>query len=253
MNGLDLPDSGQVRGIAVVAPLSGRLVRALGTKLTIGAALLMGSAGLWQISSTTVASSYSDVVLGMALVGIGAGLVISTTTASVMSSLPREHTGVGGATNGTFLQTGGALGVAVIGSLLANRYEDRVTTTVAPIHLPSPVEQAIRSSLGAALGVARELGGTGGAIISHAARGAFMSGMDLGMITAAAVALAATLVGLGTLPGRGHAPHRADELTSRPTQDPSVLHPGHDDRALASTIDTEHDPRWVQPITNQAV
>jgi hypothetical protein len=59
---------------------------------------------------------YSGVVVRMALVGIGAGLVISAAIASVMGSLTEEHTGVGGATNRTLLQTGGALGVAVIGS-----------------------------------------------------------------------------------------------------------------------------------------
>jgi hypothetical protein len=72
----------------------------------------------------------------MAMLGIGAGLVLPPATASVMGSLPAEHTGVGDATNSTFLQTGGALGVAVIGSLLSNRYQDRLTSALAPYHPP---------------------------------------------------------------------------------------------------------------------
>lgn len=55
----------------------------------------------------------------MIMLGIGSGLAIPSATASVMGSVPREHGGVGSATNGTFLQLGGALGVAVIGSLPA--------------------------------------------------------------------------------------------------------------------------------------
>jgi hypothetical protein len=46
----------------------------------------------------------------MILLGVGAGLVIPCATASVMGSVPREHTGVGSATNGALLQVGGALG-----------------------------------------------------------------------------------------------------------------------------------------------
>lgn len=206
-----LPAAG---AIAVVAPLADRLVRVIGTKLTIAAAMLMAGAGLWQISGATDATGYSGVVLGMGLVGIGAGLVIPSATASVMDSLPHEHTGVGGATNGTFLQTGGALGVAVVGSLLANRYEDRVGAALAPLHIAHPVGQAIRSSLGAALAIAHQIGGVAGAVVAHAARSAFMSGMDLGFITAAAVAFAATAIGLATLPGKAHGADHTDETTA---------------------------------------
>ena len=196
-----LPAAG---AIAVVAPLNAFLVRAFGTKLTIGAGLLAASGGLWQTSSAGVTTGYGGVVLGMTLVGVGAGLVIPSATASVMGSLPQEHTGVGSATNGTFLQTGGALGVAVIGSLLSSRYQDRVTTALAPAHLPRPVADVIRSSLGAALTVAHQVGGTGGTLIASAAHQAFAGAMRLGLSVGAAVALAAAIIGTATVPGRGH-------------------------------------------------
>ena len=197
-----LPAAG---AIAVVAPLSSTLVRALGPKLTIAAGLLVVTIGLWQISTATNSTTYGGIVAGMALLGVGAGLVIPAVTASVMSSLPAEHTGVGGATNGTFLQTGGALGVAVVGSLLSNRYDDRLRSALAPYRLPYPLEQAIQSTVGSALGAARRLGGAVGATIAHAARTAFMSGMHLGLLTASVVALAGALVALTTIPGRAPA------------------------------------------------
>jgi hypothetical protein len=67
----------------------------------------------------------------MVLLGVGAGLAIPAATESVMGSLPRGDTGVGSATNGTFMQVGGALRVAVIGSLLAARYQGRMTAALA--------------------------------------------------------------------------------------------------------------------------
>ncbi|HUA31873.1 MAG TPA: MFS transporter [Streptosporangiaceae bacterium] len=194
-----LPAAG---AIALVAPLSTLLVRAAGTKLVSAAGMLIIAGGLWQISGATVATVYTGTLAGMILLGLGAGLVIPTATASVMGSLPREHTGVGSATNGAFLQIGGALGVAVIGSLLATRYQDDVGATVAPYHVPQAVLGTITGSLGGALAVAGRLGGMLGADLAHLARTAFISGMDLGLLVGAAVAVAGCVLALATLPSR---------------------------------------------------
>jgi EmrB/QacA subfamily drug resistance transporter len=200
-----LPAAG---AIAVVAPLSSVLVRAFGTRVTIAIGLFIVTAGLWQISSATGSTTYGGVVVGMALLGVGAGLVVPSATASVMGSLPGEHTGVGGGTNGTFLQTGGALGVAVVGSLLSNRYDDQLTSALAAYHLPHALDQTIRGTLGSALGVARHVGGTIGATIAHSAHTAFMSGMHLGLLAAAIVTLAGTLIALTTIPGKASTSRR---------------------------------------------
>ncbi len=194
-----LPAAG---AIAVVAPLSTLLVQAAGTKLTAAAGLLIVAGGLWQISQATVTTTYTGTVAGMILLGVGAGLVIPSGTASVMGSLPRQHTGIGSATNGAFLQIGGALGVAVIGSLLATRYQDHVTAAVAPYHVPQAALATITGSLGGALGVAAHVGGILGAGLAHVARLAFISGMDLGLTAAAVVALASCVLALATLPSR---------------------------------------------------
>ena len=194
-----LPAAG---AIAVVAPLSALLVRVAGTKLTAASGLLIVAAGLWQISGATVASTYTSTLPGMIMLGVGAGLVIPSATASVMGSLPSAHTGVGSATNGAFLQVGGALGVAVLGSLLVTRYQDHLTTALAPYHVPHSATTTILGSLGEALAVATHTGGALGAALAHLARSAFISGMDLAMVTGAAVALAGCLLALLFLPSR---------------------------------------------------
>jgi EmrB/QacA subfamily drug resistance transporter len=194
-----LPAAG---AIAIVAPLSALLVRAAGTKVTAAAGLLIVAAGLWQLSGTTVASTYTSTLPGMILLGIGAGLVIPSGTASVMGSLPRAHTGVGSATNGAFLQVGGALGVAVLGSLLVTRYQDHLTAALGPYHIQHAEMTTILGSLGGALGAAAHLGGPLGAALAHLARSAFVSGMDLTMLTGAGVALGGCLLALAALPAR---------------------------------------------------
>lgn len=194
-----LPAAG---AIAVMAPLSTVLVRRLGTKLTVVAGLLVVAGGLWQISGASVTSTYGGTVVGMVMLGVGAGLVIPPATGAVMGSLPAAHTGVGSATNGSFMQIGGALGVAVIGSLLSTRYQHRVTGALAPYHLPHSIQETILGSLGSALGVARQLGGATGQLLAQSARSAFISGMDLGLAVAAIVALAGVVLALLALPSR---------------------------------------------------
>jgi len=194
-----LPAAG---AIAVAAPLSSALVRRAGTKLTVAAGLLVAAAGLWQISGASVTTSYTDIVAGMVMIGVGAGLVIPSATGAVMGSLPGAHTGVGAATNGSFMQVGGALGVAVIGSLLSTRYQHRITDALAPYHVPHAVKETILGSLGSALAVAKQIGGASGQLLAQFAHSAFISGMDLGLLTAATLALAGALFALLALPSR---------------------------------------------------
>jgi hypothetical protein len=194
-----LPAAG---AIALVAPFSSILVRRLGTKLTVAAGLLLVAGGLWQVSGASVTTTYGEVVLGMVMLGIGAGLVIPSSTGAVMGSVPTAHTGVGSATNGAFMQVGGALGVAVIGSLLSTRYQHRITDKIAPYHIPQAIQHTISGSLGGALGVAKQVGGATGELLAGVAHSAFISGMDLGLLVAAGVALAGVLFALLALPAR---------------------------------------------------
>jgi EmrB/QacA subfamily drug resistance transporter len=219
-----LPAAG---AIALVAPLSALLVRALGPRLTITAGLLLVAGGLFQISGASVDTTYAGTVVGMALLGLGAGLVIPSATASVMGSLPEEHTGVGAGTNGAFLQTGGALGVAVIGSLLSTRYQTDMTSALASLPLPPAIEQTILGSIGAALGVAGQLGGSAGVQLAHAARDAFLSGMDLGLRTGAMVALAGAAIAAPRPPG---------ERSASPQPQPRHVENQNDEGPLAAAL-----------------
>jgi len=169
-------------------------------RYTVAAGLACIAGGLWQLSGATVGSTYVSILPGLMLLGLGVGLAMPAATESVMGSLPGADTGVGAATNGAFMQTGGALGVAVIGSLLNTRYTGNISALLAPFHVPAAVLATVRGSLGGALGVAARLGGQFGAELAGAARSAFVSGMDLGLLTGACVALAGCAVALAVLP-----------------------------------------------------
>ena len=77
-----------------------------------------------------------------------------------------------------------------------------MTAALAPYHLPHAIENTILGSIGGALGVAARVGGATGHLLAHAARSAFISGADLGLLVAAAVVLVGCVLALLTLPAR---------------------------------------------------
>jgi len=189
--------------IVVGAALSPVLTRVIGVKFTVASGLVAIAAGLWQISAaSTVTATYGDLVPGLLLLGIGAGLLLPTATNSVVGSVPQGDSGIGSATNTVALQVGGALGVAVIGSLMLTRYQNHLGTALAGRHLPAAVSQTMLGSLGGALGVANNLGGASGTLLAHVARAAFMSGSEISLAVGAVVAFVGVVLVLAAFPSK---------------------------------------------------
>ncbi len=179
--------------LMVAAPLSARIVERVGTKIVVASGLAVVSVALVILSFATVTSGYGPVLASMLIMGIGMGMTMAPATESIMGSLPRHKAGVGSAVNDTTRQVGGALGVAILGSLLASSY----ASSLGP-----DVPAAAKASVGAALNVARQLGGEQGASLAAAAKSAYVDGMGVGVLVAAGVALVGSLVALAFLPSR---------------------------------------------------
>ena len=197
------PDPADGGAAGRTAPLSTLIVRRIGSKLTAFAGLVAIAGGLWQISAaSTAGATYGDVLPGMLLLGFGSGLLMPTAADAVLGSVPRRDAGVGSATYVVAIQVGGALGVAVIGSMLNTRYRDRLTDVLASHHVPPDILHTITGSLGGALGVASAVGGSSGSRLAEAARSAFMSGTHVSLAAGAVVAAVAALLVLLVLPSR---------------------------------------------------
>jgi len=187
--------------LVIVAAFSPFFVHLIGVKFTVAAGLASIAGGLWQVSATsTIATTYGQVVPGLLLLGLGAGLLLPTATNSVVGSLPQGDSGIGSASNAVALQVGGALGVAVVGSTLATRYQSHLTAALNGHPISQAVRREILGSLGGALAVARSVGGTTGALLTRAAREAFMSGVEVAFVIGAIVAIVGALIVIGRLP-----------------------------------------------------
>lgn len=189
----------------VMAPMSARLVEHLGTKRVVTMGLTLISAAMVVLSFIQTDSSYVRVIGNMMFMAAGMALVMAPATESVMGSLPRSKAGVGSAVNDTTRQMGGALGVAVIGSLVASVYAAGIDDVSGTYGMSGQTLEEARSSLGKALGVSSQMG-EAGAGFATAAKDAFVDGLSSGLRLGAAVVLVAAFVAYRFLPARAQAP-----------------------------------------------
>jgi EmrB/QacA subfamily drug resistance transporter len=188
-----------VAALAVAAPLAARLVERIGTKLVVVTGLLIVAGALWLLSTVEFGDGYGLVAATLALLGIGMGLTVAPATESIMGSLPLAKAGVGSAMNDTTRQVGGALGVAVLGSILAASYGAAIQPTLQSA--PPQLAQAAGDSIGAATTIAAQQGPAGQGLL-EAARSAFVQGMGDAVRVGAGVAALAALLVLLFLPAR---------------------------------------------------
>jgi EmrB/QacA subfamily drug resistance transporter len=189
----------------VTAPLSARIVEKLGTKRVVTLGLAIISLSMLALSTIHRDSSYLRVILNMCAMSMGMGLTMAPATESVMGSLPREKAGVGSAVNDTTRQVGGALGVAVVGSLVASVYASGIDDVAATFGLSGTALDSARSSLGKALETAAGLG-PDGAAFATAARDSFVDGLANGLRLGAVVVAMAAFIAFRFLPARAKDP-----------------------------------------------
>jgi EmrB/QacA subfamily drug resistance transporter len=191
-----------VAALIVAAPLAARLTERIGSKLVVAAGLLLVAGALWLLSTVQLGDGYGRVAAMLALLGCGMGLTMAPATESIMGAVPLAKAGVGSAMNDTTRQVGGALGVAVLGSILASGYGAAIQPALRGA--PPPIAQAAGDSIGAAATIAAQLGLHGQGLL-EAARSAFIQGMGDAVQVGAGVAALAALLVLLFLPARATA------------------------------------------------
>jgi EmrB/QacA subfamily drug resistance transporter len=104
----------------VCAPLSSMLVTRFGTKGVATTGMALFATGLAVASTVETSTGYGRLAVALVLMGAGMGLAGAPATESIMGSLPPARANIGAAVNDTTRELGGALGVAVVGSIVAS-------------------------------------------------------------------------------------------------------------------------------------
>src|SRR5204863_572929 len=140
--------------LMIFAPLSTRWVHKFGNKAVVATGLFILAAALMLMATFQIDTTGWWVIAVTALSAFGMAHVVAPATESIMGSLPRAKAGVGSAMNDTTRQVGGAVGVALLGSILASAFRPKVQDLLHG-HVPGSLLARIEDSLGSALGVAR--------------------------------------------------------------------------------------------------
>lgn len=142
------------------APLSARNVSRFGPRRVVGTGLLVSGSGLLVLGLTSSATvSVLVIVVGFSLVGLGNGQTTAPSTTLIMSSVPRAKSGVGSAVNDLSRELGGALGIAVLGSVMSSIYRSEIAGRITS--LPAAVQDRAHSSIVATFNTAEASGKNG--------------------------------------------------------------------------------------------
>jgi hypothetical protein len=176
--------------LVAIAPRSAALAERVGTGRVMASGFVLVSAG-FGVLALLVGPSTPYFVLAIALVLLGAGMSLTAApaTGSIMSAVPQAKAGVGSAINDTTREVGGALGIAVLGSIASAVY--RSTVDLNGLSLPPEVSKAATESVGAATVIADHV--PGGAQLAARAGAAFTDAFNLTSGVASVLALAAAV------------------------------------------------------------
>ncbi|MGD1119490.1 MAG: MFS transporter [Dehalococcoidales bacterium] len=193
----------------VSAAISALVARGIGTKFTVALGIAIAAVGFFYFSAiAAVDVPYSRFVIAMCIVSLGIGLTMAPATNSVMGSVPVDQSGVGSAMNNTMRQVGGALGVAVLGTILNSIYIRDINAVQWPPQLTAPALNAIRGSIQGANIVAQnpQLPAPLSKMITTTSHQAFTSGTVRALIVAGIIMAASAIVTLIILPSRVRPP-----------------------------------------------
>ncbi|MFF8970625.1 DHA2 family efflux MFS transporter permease subunit [Streptomyces sp. NPDC014995] len=205
-------------GLLVAARAAQPVVARFGARAVVGAGLVVLAFAAFLGSRTTVESGYGFTALWLSVAGLGCGLSIVPAMTGALSTLPADRAGSGSGLLMTLRQVGGAIGIALLGSLLAGAYRDRLDVS----GLPAGAADTAGESVVAAHLVA---GRTGPADLAASANGAYVHGMSLTLLVCGTAALVAALLTAALLPGTPPAAAAEDPsgppATATATEDPS--------------------------------
>ena len=193
----------QAISLTLMASYSARIARRIGTRNAIALGIFISSIGmLYMAFVLDVDTPYVLIALGQVIMTTGLGIAISPATNSVMASVPVRQAGVGSAMNDTTRQLGGAIGVAVLGTILNSYYIAGVASLREQV--PANVFEIIQSSVQRAHVVAAnpETPAPLAEAILRVSNEAFMVGMSNALLIAGLVMAGAAVFTLVVLPKR---------------------------------------------------
>ncbi|MFJ9003671.1 DHA2 family efflux MFS transporter permease subunit [Streptomyces canus] len=192
----------------IFAPRARLVVDRFGNRATTTGGMLLIAAMLVAFAALEADTPIWLLEVIFFLMGTGMAHIMTPTSVVIMQALPREKAGSASALSNTFRQVGGALGIAVLGSVLSTAYRNGIESHLGLV--PAGVRHTAGESIEATLGVAAKLGPRGDALVGPA-NDAFLHAMHVTALCGAGVALVGAVVVALFLPGRPTEPQQGQE------------------------------------------
>ena len=176
--------------LIVVSPLGPRAVARFGARTVITSGLAIMAAGFALMSTLKPGSGYITLLAGFVLMATGMALVGPPSTEAIVSSVAANKAGVGSAVNVTAREVGGAIGIALFGSLLSEGYRPTVSSVADSSGLPANVASALRDSIVGARGLDPKIIDVANRAYTDGLALTFTVAAILGIVSAAVVRLA---------------------------------------------------------------
>ncbi len=204
----------------LVAPQAPKLVSRYGVARVVPAGLSLVAVGLLAVTTLDSGSPLWRIYLAWIPMIIGMASTMSPLTSLIMSSVPLGRAGVGSAMNDTTRELGGALGVAVLGSVVTSIFASSLDSDLGGLS-PAARDEA-HSGLAGALDVAGGLGDPGPAL-AGAARSAFVDGLTMAAVIAAVVVAVTAVIARRLLPRDGNESPLPGRLVTPQSGDPEAM------------------------------
>ena len=184
--------------------VAARLTRRFGLRSIMLAGMALVTGGLVSLATLTAASGFLPVGLAFGLIGLGMGLVMAPASNAFVGTLPPDKVGAGSGLRAMVQLLGGALGVAIIGSLATNKYRSEIKTALAgPLsHVSSSAQQAIGNQIGGAVAVKGTLPADLRQTTTDAVNHAFVSGLHLSALVGIGIMILAMVSAAVYVPAR---------------------------------------------------
>ena len=180
-------------GFVVGSMLAPMIVRHIHPGLAVMAGLLLALVGFCVLTQVGGASGLAILVTGSVIFALGLAPVVTLGTDLIVGSAPPERAGSAAAISETSSEFGGALGIAVLGSIVRAVYRHAMEGAVLS-GVPDAAAQAARSTLGGAVAVVANMPAASGAALLDASRGAFAQAFQVTATVSAALVLATAIL-----------------------------------------------------------
>ena len=199
----------------LVSPRTPALAARVGTRAVVCGGLVLQASGFAIASTFTPSTSYPPIALALVLMAAGLASFMPSSTEAIVSSLPPDQAGVGSAVNDTTREVGGAVGIAIMGSILSQGYRDGIAPALDQV--PERLRDFVGDSIGGAVAAAEQAPPDAARALLDTASSAFVDGLHATFLAASAVGLVTALVVWFLHPDRRE---RAESAAGEPTVEP---------------------------------